>query len=180
MLCLKLVKSVEAEARTHPTNDGLNHGTRVILYLICPWARTLWTVVGDSYFASVMTACQLCQVGLRFIGVVKTATTGFSMAALQSAQFNNRGGHKALHHHGDGTTDDPSLLAVAWVDHKRHYFVLTTSNQQAAPHIHCRCLCQVDKTPNAAPQHVDLTIPQTNVSVLHYENCSMIDHHNCI
>ena len=93
------------------------------------------------------------------------------MAALQSAQFNNCGGHKALYHHGDGTTDDPSMLAVAWVDHKRHYFVSTTSNLQAAPPIHHHRLHQVDKTPNAAPQHVDLTIPQTNVSALHHKNC---------
>ena len=69
--------------------------------------------VGDSYFASVMTAHQLYRVKLRFIGGVKTATTGFPMAVLQSKQFNNCGGHKALCQHGDGTMDDPSLLAVA-------------------------------------------------------------------
>ena len=95
MLCLKLVKSAEAEATTHPTNDGLNHGSRVILYLIHPWAHTLWSVVGDSYFASVMTDCQLHGVGLWFIVLVPNNTAVYHSADLQQTSqqrsFNQKG-----------------------------------------------------------------------------------------
>ena len=55
----------------------MNEGTRVLKELAVPWANTKRLVVADSAFSSVQTAEELCRIGLRFIGVIKTATKHF-------------------------------------------------------------------------------------------------------
>ena len=82
--------------------------------------------------------------------------------------------------HCNGTVDDPDLMAFAWVDRDRRYFISNTSNLQPAPPIERRRLRQVDTAPNAPPQLVDLSISQPNCSKLYYDNCQMIDRHNRI
>ena len=79
--------------------DGfdLNHGTNVLVDLICPLANSDRVIVADSYFASVQAAKVLFGMGLRFIGTVKTATRAFPMHFLQRVQMpNGKGDHKAL------------------------------------------------------------------------------------
>ena len=39
-------------------------------------------------------------------------------------------------------------------------------------------MSQVNKSPNAPPEHVDLRIEQPNCSAIYYDNCGMIDRHN--
>ena len=179
MMRLKLVKSDSAEEPFLP-NEDLNHGTKVLAFLVMPWAKSLRTVVGDSYFASVQAARYMHKLGLRFIGVVKTATRGYPMQPLQNTQFNGRGQWKGLFHEGNGTADDPDLMAFTWVDRKRRCFISNTSNLRPAPPIERRCLRQLDQTENASPEHVDLLIRQPNCSALHHDNCAMIDRHNRI
>ena len=41
----------------------------------------------DSYFASVLTAKELIQLGMRFIGVFKTVSKKLPMAYLQALGF---------------------------------------------------------------------------------------------
>jgi hypothetical protein len=183
MMRLKIVKSAAAEAAAQPflPNEDLNHGTHVLAYLVMPWACTAQTVVGDSYFALVQAARYLYKLGLRFIGVVKTATVGFPMAHLQSIQFNSRGDWSSLFHCGNGTPEDPDLLSFAWVDRDRRYFISSASNvRQAEDSIERRRLRQVDQASDALPEYVDLSINQPNCSSLYYDNCSMIDRHNRI
>ena len=120
------------------------------------------------------------KLGMRFIGVVKTATRGYPMEPLQNTQFNGRGQWKGLFHEGNGTADDPDLMAFTWVDRERRYFISNTSNLRPAPPIERRRLRQVDQTENASPEHVDLLIRQPNCSALYYDNCAMIDRHNRI
>jgi hypothetical protein len=75
MMPMKVVKMME-EQHTHaqPAGDnGLLHGTAVLKYLVLPWARTDRNVCADLYFAFIGTLKELKQIGLRFIGVVKTA-----------------------------------------------------------------------------------------------------------
>ena len=128
--------------------------------------------------ASVQLAQFLFKLGLQFIGVVKTATKGSPKNTLQAAQFNNRGDHIAYYHEGDGTMDDLCLLAMSWVDRKQRSFISSTSNlHQALPIVQCH-LCQVNKTPNAPLELVNLEIPQTNMWALYYNHCSMIERHN--
>jgi Transposase IS4 len=78
MMRLKLVKTQESEDASHAQNsDGLAHGTAVLTELVGPWAMSSRVVCADSYFASVASAEELQRIGLRFIGVVKTATKIF-------------------------------------------------------------------------------------------------------
>jgi len=76
-LILRLSVMTSAEHRLETAtgdDDGLLHGTTVLKKLVTPWAGTTRTVCADLYLASVTAAQQLLAMGLRFIGVVKTAT----------------------------------------------------------------------------------------------------------
>jgi hypothetical protein len=88
MMRLKLVKTME-EQSTHaqPSDGGLWHGTAVLKYLVLPWARKDRIVCADLYFASVGTLMELKRIGLRFIGVVKTATRQFPQAYLSNLEM---------------------------------------------------------------------------------------------
>ena len=75
MIRLKIVKTAEEENASAVTEDnGNNHGTNVLKFLVEPWVRMDCCVCADSYFASVNAVTVLRMMGLRFIGVVKTAT----------------------------------------------------------------------------------------------------------
>jgi Transposase IS4 len=72
-------------AKVEPARDpDVLHGTSVLSYLVSPWSGTNRIVCADSYFASVQGAEHLLSMGLRFIGVVKTASRKFPMKALAS------------------------------------------------------------------------------------------------
>jgi hypothetical protein len=83
MIGLKLVKSAKCRVREDPEDEGLNHGTKVAKELVLPYANSGRVCVADSYFASVQCAKELWNIGMGFIGVVKTATKGFPMAHLK-------------------------------------------------------------------------------------------------
>ena len=67
--------------------DDIIHGCKVLEELIETWYHTHRVVCADSYFASVSTAKEVMRLGMRFIGVVKTASKQFSMAYLQALEF---------------------------------------------------------------------------------------------
>ena len=138
MIRLKLVKTSGADSTDPSMQSDLNHGTKVLAYLVHPWACSMRTVMADSYFASVQSAQFLCKLGLRFIRVVKTATKGFPENKLQAAQFNNCGDHFAYYDEGNQIVDDLCLLAMLWVDHEQRSFISSTSNLCQAPPI-ARC-----------------------------------------
>ena len=72
---MKIVKTTEEENASAVTDDdGNNHGTNVLKFLVEPWVRTDRCVCADSYFASVNAVKVMRMMGLRFIGVDKTAT----------------------------------------------------------------------------------------------------------
>ena len=78
MIRLKIVKTAEEENASAVTEDnGNNHGTNVLKFLVEPWVRTDHCVCADSYFASVNAVTVLRMMGLHFIGVVKRATKKF-------------------------------------------------------------------------------------------------------
>ena len=115
MLRLKLVKHAESEEQhTLVGSDNLLHGTSILKYLVMPWAQTGRGVCADLYFASVTTAEVLMELGLRFIGVVKTATRKFPMKHLTSLELTEgRGQSKALVMKKQGV---PWIMAIVWVD----------------------------------------------------------------
>ena len=59
--------------------DELIHGTRILNYLVLPYAENSRDLCAYSYFASVTTAQTLMSLGLSFIGVVKLATQKFAI-----------------------------------------------------------------------------------------------------
>ena len=56
-----------------------------------PWVNTHRIVCADSYFASVTAAGLLYLNGLKYIGVVKTSTSKYSMAHLDSQELRKGG-----------------------------------------------------------------------------------------
>ena len=78
MIQLKVVKTAEEENASVVTDDdGNNHGTNVLKFLVEPWVRMDRCVCADSYFVSINAVTVMRTMGLHFIGVVKTATKKF-------------------------------------------------------------------------------------------------------
>lgn len=76
MVGIEFAKS-EASRVLESESTIRNHGTRVLMKLAEPWSGSGRHVCADSYFASVDRATILYRNGLRFSGVVKTATEQF-------------------------------------------------------------------------------------------------------
>jgi hypothetical protein len=177
MMRLKLVKTAEEEG-THaqPGDDGLLHGTAVLKYLVLPWARTDRIVCADSYFASVGTLKELKRLGLRFIGVVKTATKQFPQSYLANLEMRERGERRGVIARDEN--DTPYMLAFCWMDRDRRYFISSASSLQPGRAYTRHRWRQVSNQPNAAPERVELEIPQPQAAELYYDACGMIDRHN--
>ncbi|KAI2491610.1 Transposase IS4 [Fragilaria crotonensis] len=114
MLRLKLVKGVDLVGDNDddaPNEDGLLHGTKVLKEVVSPWFETNRIVCADSYFASVGAAKELFRNGLKFIGVVKTATKGFPKAFLSSVELQCRGDFVALVSE-PANSDDPTMASL--------------------------------------------------------------------
>ena len=130
MLCLEILTTTVETAATNQHEDNYNgevllYGIHVIKYLVIPWAHTDRFVCADSYFDSVGAALKLNQIGLRFIGVVKTDTRRYPMKALSDIELVDRGDFRGLVSVGDGSN---SLLDFVCMDRDRRYFILTTSS----------------------------------------------------
>jgi hypothetical protein len=178
LLRLKIVKTV-TEGEEEPEEaigDGLNHGTKVLKFLVEPWSRSDRVVCADSYFASVNAAEELKRMGLRFIGVVKTATKNFPMTFLSGIELQQRGDFRGLFtKDADGV---PTLLSFVWMDRDRRYFISSCSSlDNGTPYTRLRWR-QTDQKPHAPPEKVELTIPQPKAAEVYYSTCGKIDQHN--
>ena len=129
MLRLLLVKSEEdSHLKTQEKNDGLLHGTSILKYLVVPWDNYERGVCADSYFASLSSAEDMMRIGIRFIGVVKTATKTFPMAYLSSIELvEGRGQRVEIVLKSNGA---PTMMAYVWMDCDRRYFISTASSLQ--------------------------------------------------
>ena len=176
MMRLKLVKTAEEEA-THVVEgeDGILHGTRILLFLVDPWAYSGRTVVGDSYFASVGAAEQLDNINLGFIGVVKTATKKFPMQYLSGLELENRGDRRGVIFKQNQI---PRMMAFVWMDRNRRYFISTSASLEEGNPYERERWRQVDSTPNADAERVTVTVPQPKVCEIYYSSCAKIDQHN--
>jgi hypothetical protein len=192
MIRLKLVKTAEEEARHIALMDeaatgeimsdqGLLHGAKVMRDLVLPWMHSDRIVCGDSYFASVPAATMMMRYGMRFIGVVKSATRQYPMSYLSQVELNNRGDRKGMVTIGGDTNSDPKLLAFVWMDRQRRYFIATCSSlAEGSPYKRQRWRQLEDASgdEHADPQLVDLVVPQPKAAETYYETCAMIDRHN--
>ena len=70
----------------------------------------------------------MMRIGIRFIGVVKTATKKFPMAYLSSIELDEGRGQRV------GvvlkTNGVPTMMAYVWMDRDRRYFISTASSLQ--------------------------------------------------
>ena len=180
MIRLRIVKSAndhdEVEDSTFMHEDGLLHGTKVLIDLISPWANTDRVVCADSYFASKMAADKLKEIGLRFIGVVKTATRGFPMAYLSKIELCERGEKE-----GVITYDENGIansMAFVWMDRDRRYFISTCSSlNDGKPYERSRWR-QINNSADANAERVSLLVPQPKACELYYDTCAAVDKHN--
>jgi hypothetical protein len=179
MMCLKLVKTAahdEEEAALQEDESGMLHGTKVLKSLVDKWAYTDRIVCADSYFASVSCADEMRRIGLKFIGVVKTATKKFPKPWLSAYEMVNRGERKGLIVKDD--SGRAILMAYVWMDRDRRYFITNTSSlSEGRPYIRQRWR-QVDQEPNAEPELVDLVVSQPKACEVYYSTCGLIDQHN--
>ena len=190
MLRLLLVTSEEdSDLSLIEREDGIPHGTHILKYLTLPWANSGRGVCADSYFASVTSAEELMKIGLRFIGVVKTATKKFPMQYLSSIELlERRGQYVGVTRKGDDEKD--VMMAYVWMDRDRRYFISTASTlQPGKPYTRVRWRQQErqdildedqdgDAVNNEEAVKQKLTIPQPKCSEIYYNTCGAIDKHN--
>ena len=153
------------------------HGSNVLYELVYPWGYSDRIVVGDSYFASVPAAIRCYKIGLRFIGVLKTAIREHPMDYLSHVVMPAGKGDR----HGLYTVDEETgcrLLAFIWCDRDRRYFITTCLNIQDGMPIDRPRWNQLDRTPNADPTKVNVHVSQPRACEAYYSACAGIDRHN--
>ena len=177
MIRLKIVKTAEEENASAVTDDDSNnHGTNVLKFLAEPWVRTDRCVCADSYFASVNAVTVMRMIGLRFIGVVKTATKKFPMSYLSNLELVQCGDYKGLV--ARGTDGQPTMLSFVWMDWDRRYFGASMSLLDSGiPYSRNRWLLVLLEL-DALPENVELTILQPKVTEVYYRTCGVTDQHN--
>ena len=75
-------------------------------------------------------------------------------------------------------TTGASMLAYCWVDRERRYFISTCSSLAPGPLCVRKRWRQLDPTPNAPPELVEVVVPQPAASHIYYSACGKIDQHN--
>jgi hypothetical protein len=98
MLNIRLVTTAAVEARwTAEIEDTeIGHGTAFLSRLVQTWACTGRILCAEFCFASVEAAEVMGGMGLKFIGVVKTATKRYPMAILSGRELSRRGERVSL------------------------------------------------------------------------------------
>ena len=136
-----------------------------------------------TLLSSVGAAQELFNRGLVcFIGVlVKTATHGFPKTFLSGIELvTNRGDFIALKKFVPPCVEETGaeMAAFVWMDRERRYFISTAGMLEAGtPYTRCHWQ-QVDPTPDAPPQRVELTIQRPKIAETYYSTCAAIDRHN--
>jgi len=176
MIRLKLVKgAIDNEVLAGADEESL-HGTRVMKELVAPWAHSGRVVAADSYFASVPCALALHAMGLRFIGVVKTATRQFPMNYLSTVEMPQKGDYKGVVNIGE---DGYKLLAFVWVDRERRYFISNCSSlSPGIPYTRTRWRQVEDLDTQLDADRIEFTIPQPKCAEEFYGSAAQIDRHN--
>ena len=171
MLHLQLVSTADDE-RDRAYEGQMLHGTAVLRRLVEPWAGTQRIVCADSYFASVEAADEMRKIGLKFIGVVKTASTKFPIRYLSGLEIDGRGKWNTLVRKDD--TGNQDMMAVVWVDRNRRYFVANTSSTLDGK-LYTRTRWK--QFHDGAPK-VDMEVRQPEVAENYYGACVAFDQRN--
>jgi Transposase IS4 len=127
-------------------------------------------VCADSYFASYEATQHLR--GLRFIGIVKTATKQYQTRLIQAKTISNRG--RWLSFANEKANRDVLVMALVWVDRERMYFIASPSSAIAGtPYDRIRW-----RQTDDCPRRQRLTVEQLKVAEVYYSACARIDQHN--
>ena len=110
--------------------NGVTHGTAVLMDLILPWVNTHKVVCADSYFALVTAAELLYVNGLKFMAVIKTATRKYPMAHLSSQELEKRGDSYGMVKRNTSPYGC-ELSAYIFMDQDRRYFISSVSSMDA-------------------------------------------------
>ena len=133
-----LMEGAERNAQKDYADQGAGTGTS--LRLTQAYHRTGRVLVGDSWFASVLTCVALFQAGLFFIGIVKTASRFFPKEFLSdwleaNHARENRGKHILLKTKRDGV----DVYALGWSDKKGKQIIFTSgTTNPGAPSVRVR------------------------------------------
>ena len=157
-------------------DDGNNHGTNVLKFLVQPWVRTDSCVCADSYFASINAVTVMRTMGVHFIGVVKTATKKFPISYLSNLELVQCGDDKGLV--ARGTDGQPTTLSFIWMDWNCHYFIASASILDFDILYSRNRWHQVSLELDALPVNVELNIPQPKATEVYYQTYSVFDQHN--
>ena len=151
MIRLKLVKGTAENIALESQDPGDSHGTRLMKFLVEPWTSSGRVASANSYFASVPCALALKDMGLRFIGVVKTTTKESQNGDCKEAPCAHpMPGHDAL--------------AFLWVDRERRCFVsIYCQLLLGEPCARARWRHVEDVATDIDPERLDITIPKTKV-----------------
>lgn len=175
---LKVVKTQTQQQEDKETEDeGINHGTEVLLSLISPWFGSDRFVCTDSCFSSVQTAIQCKDKKMRYIGVVKTATKNYPMSHLSKVELKFKGDRAGVMAK-DETSENLDLLAFVWRDRDRRYFIASRSSMAEGTPVSRDLWRQLVKDRTTPPEKVTIRIPQPQAAELYYEVCGKIDNHN--
>ena len=165
------------DSHNNAKENGLLHGTTVMRHLVLPWAHSNRVVCAYSYFAAVVAAVELVQIGLRFIGVVKTVMRQFPMPYLSQQELRQHGDRKDLL--SLGPNGKPTILAFVWMDRDHHYFIAAVASLDSGKPFIWKRWRQVNQDdPDAELEFVTLTVPQPKAGEHYYDTCAMIDQHN--
>ena len=157
-------------------DDGNNHGTNVLKFLVEPWVRMDCCVCANSYFVSVNSVTVMRTMGLHLIGVFKTATKKLPMSYLLNLELVQYGDYKGLV--ARGTDGQPTLLSFVWMDRDRPYFIASASSLDSGILYSCNRWRQVSLELDALPENMEFTIPQPKAMEVYCRTCSVIDQHN--
>ena len=113
------------------------------------------------------------RLGMRFIGVVKTASKKFLMAYIQALEFEQRGEWKGLR------KSITYMYAFVWADRNRRYFITKTSSLSHRTQYKRVRKCQVAPIESQEPPvRVEFTINQPKAVEMYYNTCGNINHNN--
>jgi hypothetical protein len=128
-MCLMVVKSATKEkaivANAIATNDDNNNEggkkMQVLLELTKPWYHSNCLITASAYYTLADAAEKMHEVGFEFFGNIKQCSRRFPMEALGYATLSKQGLQLVLAWI-DKENSEKEFMAIAWVDHNRHFF----------------------------------------------------------
>jgi hypothetical protein len=133
----------------------------------------------DSYFASVEAATILSAKGLKFIGNVKTCSSGFPKKYFDELHMYERGDRSVLVSI-DEETGQTELVAMAFMDNYRRMFIGTAFGLGEGELVERKRDRQDDKSHNAPPNKVIIDVQQPLMVKTYHDGVGAIDGHNSI